>query len=170
MKPRCAPTPVRLRRGFTLVEIMVAVVILGLLILIAVPTYRRFQRKAQNTAFVNDLRIFTQVFETYAMRNGAWPPTTAAGTVPSAMVGTGEIREDTWTATTPVGGQWRWDNKPPAYPMGNLGRPTAAISVVGVTVDDTQMAEIDALVDNGDLSSGIFQKTADGQYSYVVQK
>ena len=109
MKPRCAPAPMRLRRGFTLVEIMVTVTILALLIAVAVPTSRRFQRKAQNTTFVNNLRIFTQVFETYAMRNGSWPPDTAAGLVPSGMTGTGEIREDNWTATTPVGGQWKWD-------------------------------------------------------------
>ena len=73
MKPRCASTPVRLHRGFTLVEIMIAVVILGILITIAVPTYRHFQRKAENTTFINNLRIFTQSFETYAMKYGAWP-------------------------------------------------------------------------------------------------
>jgi prepilin-type N-terminal cleavage/methylation domain-containing protein len=56
MNPPCASTPVQLHRGFTLVEIMIAVVILGILITIAVPTYRHFQRKAENTTFINNLR------------------------------------------------------------------------------------------------------------------
>jgi len=81
MKPRYTPTPGRLRRGFTLVEIMVSVTILGILIAIAVPTYRHFQRRAENTTFVNNLRIFSQAFETFAMKYGAWPPTAGPGVV-----------------------------------------------------------------------------------------
>jgi prepilin-type N-terminal cleavage/methylation domain-containing protein len=160
MKPRCAPIPVRLRRGFTLVEIMVAVVILGVLIAIAVPTSRRFQRKAQNTTFANNLRIFTQVFETYAMRNGTWPPITDAGLVPIPMRGTGEIREDNWTAPS-LGGQWKWTYQNP--------HPKAFISIVGVTVSEEQMNEIDALIDGiPNLNSGNFQGSGT-TYMFILQ-
>ena len=173
MKPRCTSTPVRLHRGFTLVEIMIAVVILGILITIAVPTYRRFQRKSQNTTFVNNLRIFTQSFETYAMKTGAWPQSVGAGVVPAGM--SGEFREADWT-TGSLGGQWRWDGWPSHGSKPNIqpwGPVTAAISIVGVNVDQSQMDEIDAIVNAGNTSgSRSFQKTADSPltYTYIVQK
>jgi prepilin-type N-terminal cleavage/methylation domain-containing protein len=162
MKPRYAPTPVRLRRGFTLVEIMVAVTILGLLIAIAVPTYRRFQRKSQNTTFVNNLRIFTQSFETYAMKYGAWPPDTAAGLIPEAdAIHTmrGEFRDADWTAGA-LGGQWKW----------NLvsTHPKAYISIVEVTVDEAQMKDIDTMIDDGNLATGNFRGSGT-TYTYTVQ-
>ena len=174
MTPPCASTPVQLHRGFTLVEIMIAVVILGILITIAVPTYRHFQRKAENTTFINNLRIFTQSFETYAMKTGAWPPPYAAGIVPTEM--SGELREGDWTAGA-LGGQWKWDgwpshgSKPTFSPWP--GGVTAAISIVGVNVDSTQMGEIDAIINAGNTSSSrSFQKTADSPltYTYIVQK
>ena len=170
MNAPCASTPVQLHRGFTLVEIMIAVVILGILITIAVPTYRHFQRKSQNTTFINNLRIFTQSFETYAMKNGAWPQSYGAGIVPPEM--SGELREANWTAGS-LGGQWKWDGWPSHGSKPNIapfGPVTAAISIVGVTVDDTQMTEIDATLDDGNLTTGNFRKTGDGQFTYIVQK
>ena len=167
MKPRCAPSPMRLRRGFTLVEIMVVVVILGLLIAIAVPTYRRFQRKSQNTTFVNNLRLFTQAFETYAMKYGSWPPDTAAGLVPevdSTHTMHGEFRDGDWLAGA-LGGQWKWN-----LASGSNTHPKASISIVGVNVDEAQMKDIDAMLDNNDLDSGLFKKGGvAGTYTYTVQ-
>ncbi len=171
MKPRCAPSPMRLRRGFTLVEIMVVVVILGLLIAIAVPTYRRFQRKSQNTTFVNNLRLFTQAFETYAMKYGTWPltsdPTDPTKIIPVDAAGhsmSGEFRDSDWKAGA-LGGQWKWNF------VGGGGHPKAYISIVGVNVDVSQMDEIAVIVNTGTTGTPSFQKTADPPltYSYTVQ-
>ena len=46
---------------------------------------------------------------------------------------------------------------------------TAAISTVLPTANDAQMLEIDAKIDDGNLSSGIFKKL-NGRYSYILQK
>jgi prepilin-type N-terminal cleavage/methylation domain-containing protein len=164
MNPRCAPTPVRLRRGFTLVEIMVAVVILGILIAIAVPTYKHFQRKGQSTTFVNNLRIFTQAFETFAMKYGAWPPDTGAGLIPqidATRTMSGEFRDADWTAEE-LGGHWKWN-------YSSSSHPRASISIVGVTADSAQMTEIDATIDDGNLSTGNF-KGSGTTYTYTVQQ
>jgi prepilin-type N-terminal cleavage/methylation domain-containing protein len=164
MKTRCASTPVRLHRGFTLVEIMIAVVILGILITIAVPTYRRFQRKSQNTTFINNLRIFTQSFETFAMKYGAWPPDTGAGLVPqidATRTMSGEFRDADWKAAE-LGGQWKWN-------YSSSSHPRASISIVGVTVSDAQMKEIDVSIDDGDLTTGIF-KGSGTTYTFTVQQ
>jgi prepilin-type N-terminal cleavage/methylation domain-containing protein len=159
---RCPRTTSERRHfpGFTLIEIMVAVVIIGLLAAIAIPTAMRIQRRAQNTTFVSDIRTFSQAFETYATKYGKWPANAAsAGVVPPGM--SGELRDANWTATASVGGHWNWDN--------NRNGVKAGISVQGVTASDDQMADIDAMIDDGDLSSGHFVKFSD-RFTYILQK
>ena len=146
-------------------EIMVVVVLLGLLIALAVPTYRRFQRKSQNTTFVNNLRLFTQAFETYAMKYGAWPPDTAAGLIPevdSTHTMHGEFRDGDWLAGA-LGGQWKWN-----LASGSTTHPKASISIVGVNVDVAQITAIDTMLDDGNLTTGTF-KGSGTTYTYTVQ-
>jgi len=58
--------------GFTLVEIMIVVVVIGLLAALAIPAYMRVQRRTQNSTVANDIRVFAQAFDTYATQNGGW--------------------------------------------------------------------------------------------------
>ena len=185
MKLRHASTSLRLRRGFTLVEIMVAVAILGILIAVAVPAYQRYQRKAEETQLVNNLRIFSQAFNTFAMKYGTFPGSQPVGTLPAGLVDNngdsmqGELRDADWTSTW-KGGQYKWDgwvvgtsssSKPSFTGSGStIGTVTGAISIVGTTTDTTEMTEIDAIIDDGNLSTGSFQQTGSNQYTYVVQK
>lgn len=143
LDPRHAP-------AFTLVEIMVVVVIIGLLAALAIPAFQRNQRATQNARVINDYRVFVQAFEIYNTQNGAWPPNAGSGIVPTGMGG--DFKEDTWKAArTPIGGRWNWDL--------NKSDFTAGVTVAGYTITDAQAAEIDAKIDDGDLSTGFFRKT-----------
>lgn len=155
-----SPRPPRPRRdAFTLVEIMIVVVLIGLLAAMAIPAFKRVQQSSQNSRFVSDLRTFAQGFETYSMKNGAWPPNAGTGVVPTGM--SGEIRDSAWTAAkNSVGGRWNWD-------FNNNGI-TASISCVNATVSDAQMTAIDAKIDDGDLSTGNFQKV-NGRFLYILE-
>jgi len=148
-------------RGFTLVEIMVVVVIIGLLAALAIPAFQRVRRRSQNSTVLNDFRVFAQAFETYATQNGAWPVNSGPGVVPAGMSGT--FKTDVWQATTPIGGQWNYDDSLSGFSF------TAGISITNFTCDDAQLAEIDAMIDDGNLATGQFQKVGPVRVTYILQ-
>lgn len=135
---------------------MIVVVIIGLLAMIAIPAVQRVQRSARNKRFVSDLRTFAQAFETYALENGAWPPNAGSGAIPSGLVG---AVGDSWRGRNSVGGRWNWDR--------NIN-VAAGISTTNVTANDLQMTLIDAKIDDGDLTTGMFQKF-DTRFTYILE-
>jgi len=147
-------------RGFTLVEIMVVVVIIGLLAALAIPAFQRSQRASQNARAINDFRIFVQAFEVYNTQRGSWPANTGAGVVPPGM--SGDFKQDAWTANpNTLGGRWNWDYNRPEFMAG--------ISVSNFTVSDAQLLEIDAKLDDGNLSTGFFRKISSTRVSYIIE-
>ena len=153
----------RTTKGFTLVEIMVVVVIIGLLACLAIPGYLRVQRRSQNSRVVNDIRVFSQAFETYATQNGAWPNNAGPGVVPAGL-GTADFKVSVWQSPTTIGGVWNWDLN-----VNTPAGPVTGISISNFTCDDTQLAEIDAMIDDGDLSTGLFQKVGPNRVTYILQ-
>ena len=57
----------RNRRGFTLVEIMIVVAIIGILASIGIPNYVRSRKRAQATRILNDLRLIDESIDIYAV-------------------------------------------------------------------------------------------------------
>ena len=65
----------RRRSGFTLIEIMVVVVILGLLAALVVPRIGPQVAEAQRTTAATQIRSLEDAFEMYRMHNGFYPST-----------------------------------------------------------------------------------------------
>lgn len=149
-----------LPRGFTLVEIMVVVVIIGFLAAMAIPAFQRVQRASKTARIVNDFRVFSQAFEIYNSQNGGWPPNASAGAVPAGM--SGDFRVNVWQNPTIIGGSWNWDN--------NVSGLVAAISIQNFTADDSQLTAIDAKLDDGDLTTGNVQKVGSNRLSFILQR
>jgi prepilin-type N-terminal cleavage/methylation domain-containing protein len=63
----------RNNRGFTLVELMIVVVIIGVLVAIAVPVYNSTQKKAKETACEANIRTIEGAAAQYHAANGKWP-------------------------------------------------------------------------------------------------
>ena len=63
----------RERCGFTLLEIMIVISIIGLLTVIAMPMFMHARFRSQNTAFLNSLRLAGDAFHQYAVEKGDFP-------------------------------------------------------------------------------------------------
>ena len=59
-----------MKRGFTLVEIMIVVAIIGLLAAIAIPSFMRARASAQANACINNLRLIEAAKDQFAIEEG----------------------------------------------------------------------------------------------------
>ena len=58
------------KKGFTLVEIMIVVVIIGLLAAMAIPAFQKVRETSQTKAITNNLRQLSSAADQYFIENG----------------------------------------------------------------------------------------------------
>ncbi len=124
--------------------------------------------------FVWGLETFARGLTNYQFHYGEYPEDAPSGQVPTGFgqyarpMGEGcwgEFEYFPWFGQeTPIGG--RWDVARDAHGI------TAGVGVhfdgAGKTRDDLYLQRLDAIIDDGDLTSGQFRKLAKDRYYYVV--
>ncbi len=155
-------------QGFTLVEVLIVVVILGILASIVMAQVGNASGDAKKTAFVSSLKTFARAANVFIANESAMLPDVDTGTLDfegdEEFDLTEYFKPEMWTAQTPLGGHW--DIAADSYGFRSL---------LGVHFDNTDppadafMSELDAIIDDGDLNDGSFRKMADDRFYMVIR-
>jgi prepilin-type N-terminal cleavage/methylation domain-containing protein len=150
------------RYGFTLVEILLAVTIIGLLAAFIIPVFNIAIRSRENAHCASKLRQVVAAFTMYRSEMGSYPADRNPGVIPPEMTDYfAELNiDDWWSSPTELGGGWDWDN---GYHYNY------SVSISAPTKSAVQLTEFDKLIDDGVLSTGNFRQSGT-QYHYIIEK
>jgi prepilin-type N-terminal cleavage/methylation domain-containing protein len=106
------------KAGFTLVEIMIVVAIIGLLAAIAIPNFVRARTTAQSNACINNLRQIDGAIQQWALEMNQAPSATVNSTICQPYLGRGA--NGAWP-TCPAGGSYTLNSvaDKPTCSLGN---------------------------------------------------
>jgi len=149
------------KSAFTIVELMLVIAILADLAVIAMPAFIRSRNMAQDTKFINDIRIGAAAFEMYVAENNSYPANAAPAVIPTGM--NLYLKGMDWTGGNSIGGSWQW--------MLNQYSTTAQVGVVfGTPPDVVRMSDIDRRMDDGVLTTGAFRQQTSTVYTYTLEQ
>lgn len=148
------------KQGFTLIEILVVVVVIGVLASIAVPLFSQYLRNAKAATFSNDIRILANAGAQYALESGLWVSDTGDGEFPTELEGYFSQRK--FELGSSLGGKWDFEQ----YDLGDF---TSAVGVHEPVENDEVFAMVDKRIDDGNLSTGLFQKVGPDRYYYIIE-
>jgi prepilin-type N-terminal cleavage/methylation domain-containing protein len=139
------------RAGFTLVELAVVIVVLGVLAGVAIPRYIDCAERATTTVLVNNFRMLARAYTSYARDLGGYPPDN------DRTLGVTYLADDPWEKPSPIGGFWNWNHQT----TGNTGALPADVCIYSMgTLNARQtgiLTAVDGVLDDGNLAAGIFR-------------
>ncbi len=103
------------QKGFSLIELLIVVVILGLLVGIALPQYGHYLHQGRQKAAMTQLKAISDANELYQVRNGSYAAE-LSDLVPNFIR---QIAEDPW------GSEYRYEVTSGGYTLTSLGSDQA---------------------------------------------
>jgi len=150
-----------LKHGFTLVEILVVVVILGVLAAIVLPQFASATDDARYNAFITDLNALTKAVSAYENIHGL-PPDGDSGVMPTEL--NIYMSPERYERATPLGGVWDVEVEESGIVLA------VGVHFNGGQTPSTQvLGRIDAMIDDGDIEAGSFREIAANRYYNVLR-
>ncbi|MGB0415732.1 MAG: type II secretion system protein [Coraliomargarita sp.] len=151
--------PTKQKQAFTLIEIMIVVLIIGLLAALAVPALKNASNNARYTRLANDFRIIAGAVDAYSQQEGSYPADSDSGVVPPEIED--YLNPFIWEDEPVIGGLWDLENSGPGY--------ACAFGVVDYTMTEETLLGFDRKYDDGSLVTGVYQKIAPNRYYRIVE-
>lgn len=148
----------RCRAGFTIVELVVVIVIIGVITAVAIPRFSTANQNAAINAAAADFRNLELAFRMYHADNGGFPPNRPFGDHPAPLEP--YYAEQLWDAGPVFGRVWDWN---PDY-----GPVRPHISMFNFNHDVHLLEGFDLQFDDGDPTAGNVQYFEDRHFAWKI--
>ncbi|WP_309381463.1 type II secretion system protein [Cerasicoccus frondis] len=145
------------RQGFTLLEIMIVVIIIGVMLAMAIPGFKAVRERTRVATFLNDFRAVKEAINRYSLEEGHYPIGEGGGPAADFY---DYIRGDVIDGRTVIGGNWAVDATNYLF----------AIGVANYEVDDSLIQQIDSGVDDGDTSTGQMFIQGEKTFYFIIEE
>lgn len=119
------------QRGFTIVELLIVIVVIGILAAITIVAYNGIQQRAKNAQVIAGVNMYIKAFMSYSTINSTYP--TNAG-----CLGSGYPSNQCWTGANGVFATDATVDANMATVMG--AKPTLATSLMSIGIADNMRA------------------------------
>lgn len=138
---------------------MIVVFVLGVIGALTIPAFSKYVKNARAATFCSDVRSLASAAQQYSLESGWWVEDTAPGEFPAELEG--YFSRQKFKLETTLGGVWDFEN-------WGLGDFTSAVGVQNTNFGDDVFQIVDDRIDDGDLTTGFFQKLGDSKFYYVI--
>ena len=148
-------------RGFSRIELVIVVMIIGVIGAIAIPRLSRGSEGARINAFVSELNTFAKLIEQYELETGDDVSDSTTGRMPAELKG--YLHQNSWEGPTPIGGHWDIEKDDNGVSLA------VGVHFDGERVDLEAVQAVDEIVDDGNTKTGHFRALDDERYYLILE-